>query len=565
MKKILMLMAVIPFFAAAKEVRVASPNGQLTVTVNDEGGQLTYAVALDGQSVLLPSALGFKADFGDFTKGMTIIGSEQGQQKDSYTMRQVKQSHISYEANTLMVTIENQKKQRMQVEFFVKNNDVAFRYAIPRQVMAPFAMMAASEAKNPKCAVIEFETTSFSLPDGTTTFVCPQIDPLKGWERTKPSYEEEYVANDVMNKPSKFGQGYTFPCLFKISGERREESGERADFTTGGTSKDESILSPLSTLHSPLILEGLWVLISETGVSSQYCASHLSDYHASLGGEGGGYTIAFPQQGENNGFGSTTAAMQLPGATPWRTITVGSSLKPLVETTIPYDVVKPLYAASEDYKAGRYTWSWLIWQDYSINWNDQVKFIDLAGEMGYEYCLVDGCWDTEIGRDRMAELSKYAQSKGVSLLLWYNSNGSWNDAPQTPRGCMDTHIARDREMAWMKRIGVKGIKVDFFAGDKQETMRLYEDILFDANRYGLQVIFHNELDRLAENAFAREQGFAEGEAKGKAEGIVENKLETARKMLSLQYPPKDIAQITGLPEEEIQKLSQSPEIQTEKS
>ena len=45
-------------------------------------------------------------------------------------------------------------------------------------------------------------------------------------------------------------------------------------------------------------------------------------------------------------------------------------------------------------------------------------------------------------------------------------------------------------MAWLRSIGVKGIKVDFFGGDKQQTMQLYEDILSDANRYGLQVIFH---------------------------------------------------------------------------
>jgi hypothetical protein len=90
----------------------------------------------------------------------------------------------------------------------------------------------------------------------------------------------------------------------------------------------------------------------------------------------------------------------------------------------------------------------------------------------------------------MAELSKYAQSKGVHLLAWYNSNGYWNDAPQTPRDCMNTAIAREREMSWLQSIGVKGIKVDFFGGDKQETMKLYEDILSDANRHGIQVIFH---------------------------------------------------------------------------
>lgn len=42
----------------------------------------------------------------------------------------------------------------------------------------------------------------------------------------------------------------------------------------------------------------------------------------------------------------------------------------------------------------------------------------------------------------------------------------------------------------MRDNGVKGIKVDFFGGDKQEAMRLYEDILSDANEYGLMVIFH---------------------------------------------------------------------------
>ena len=172
------------------------------------------------------------------------------------------------------------------------------------------------------------------------------------------------------------------------------------------------------------------------------------------------------------------------------TITIGNDLKPIVETTIPYDVTEPLYAPSQEYKPGRYTWSWLLWQDTSVNYDDQVKFIDLASVMGYEYVLVDNWWDTQIGRERMADLSKYAQSKNVHLMVWYNSNGYENDAPQSPRDCMNTSVVRKKEMAWLKSIGVKGIKVDFFGGDKQETMKLYEDILSDANDYGLQVIFH---------------------------------------------------------------------------
>ncbi|MDD4636774.1 MAG: glycoside hydrolase family 97 catalytic domain-containing protein, partial [Bacteroidales bacterium] len=62
--------------------------------------------------------------------------------------------------------------------------------------------------------------------------------------------------------------------------------------------------------------------------------------------------------------------------------------------------------------------------------------------------------------------------------------------PQTPQDCMDTPEARAKEMAWMQSIGIKGIKVDFFAGDKQSTMKLYEDILKDANKFGICVNFH---------------------------------------------------------------------------
>ena len=445
------LLALLPQLLVAREAKVGSPNGQLVVTISDEGGRATYSVQLDGQQVLLPSQLGFMADMGDFTTGLSIKGEQTERISKSYDLWQAKQKHIRYEASQLRLSFENAKGQKMAVVFNVSDNNIAFRYEIPRQ-----------KDDNPKCAIITKEATAFRMPETTTTFLTPQIDPMKGWERTKPSYEEEYKADAPMNVRSQYGQGYTFPCLFKV-GRGFEIPYNRQSDGLG---------------------ESLWMLISETGVNSLYCGSHLNDY------KDGAYTIAYPQVGENNGFGSATASIPLPGVTPWRTITVGASLKPIVETTIAYDVVEPLYEPSIEYKGGRYTWSWLIWQDNSINYDDQVKFIDLAAAMGYEYCLVDNWWDQNIGRERMAELSKYAQSKGVSLLLWYNSNGHWNDAPQTPRNCMDTPMARDREMAWMKSIGVKGIKVDFFAGDKQETMKLYEDILYDANRYGIACVFH---------------------------------------------------------------------------
>jgi hypothetical protein len=216
-----------------------------------------------------------------------------------------------------------------------------------------------------------------------------------------------------LGKKPRNNEGYVFPGLFRIGGDG-------------------------------------WVLLSETGVSSLYCASHLGN-----GSEDRLYTVEYPNPKQNNGFGSTGAAIGLPGATPWRTITVGSTLKPIVETTIPFDVVDPLYEASQAYKFGKGTWSWIVWQDQSMNYNDQVKYIDLASALGYQYILMDALWDTNIGKEKMKELIQYAHSKKVDVFLWYNSNGSFNDAPQGPKNKMNTAIARKQEMKWLKANGCK--------------------------------------------------------------------------------------------------------------
>jgi len=449
MKKLLFLFLFLCLSVAvsAQQAKVCSPDGKLQVNVFCNDGHAEYEVIYGGITVLERSQLGFCTNIGGFAGNLRITDSHEQPVSKHYLMDRVKASHITYEANRLDVEFENADHHCMTVTFCVSDNNIAFRYSIPRP-----------EKDNPKCMNILSEETSFKVPVTTTSFLCPQINPMTGWERTKPSYEEDYKTDQPVNVKSKYKQGYTFPCLFRL---------------------------PIASTSPSLKSNNIWLLISETGVSSKYCASHLSDFDASRG-----YQIAFPMEGENNGVGSAFASISLPGETPWRTITIGETLKPIVETTVAYDVVEPLYAPSQDYMPGRYTWSWLIWQDKSINYDDQVKFIDLASAMQIEYCLVDNWWDTQIGRERMAELSRYAQSKGVKLMLWYNSNGYSNDAPQGPRDCMNTAIAREREMKWLKSIGVVGIKVDFFGSDKQETMRLYEDILSDANRYGLQVVFH---------------------------------------------------------------------------
>lgn len=352
---------------------------------------------------------------------------------ETYELASIKKSKVRYVANEAVFSFTQQGKTIYDVIFRISNNDVAFKYKMYPQ------------GETLSC-VIKKEATGFAFPDGTTTFLCPQSKPMGGFARTSPSYETSYTADDVAGK-NGWGEGYTFPCLF-----RNGDNG--------------------------------WVLVSETGVNGGYCASRL------LGHKEGVYTIGFPQEGEANGNGTVSPGIALPGETPWRTITVGKTLAPIVETTVPFDVVKPLYPAKGEYTYGRGSWSWIIGMDGSTNYKEQLRYIDFSAAMGYQSVLVDALWDKQIGRDKIEELAKYGKDKGVALYLWYNSNGYWNDAPQTPRGIMDNAIARRKEMKWMQSIGIRGIKVDFFGGDKQMTMQLYEDILSDANEYGLLVIFH---------------------------------------------------------------------------
>jgi len=412
---------------------VSSPNGDLTLKVLIKDGTAFYSVTYKGGIVLEDSPLGLITNAGDFTTNMNFVSSTTAKVEETYNQTKIKQSEVNYNANTLNCVFSNAKQQKIAVLFQVSNNNIAFRYELPAW-------------GDTKVCVVSEEKTGFKFPSSTTTFLSPMMRPMTGFARTAPSYESGYEADAPLSKTTS-SEGYVFPGLFNLDNKA-------------------------------------WILLSETGVSSLYTASHLSAY------KNGIYTVEYPNPKQNNGFGSSGAQISLPGVTPWRTITVGETLKPIVETTIPFDVVKPLYKPSQEYKMGRGSWSWIVWQDNSMNYEDQVKYIDLAAAMKFEYILIDAWWDDRIGYDKMKELIQYAKSKNVEVFLWYNSNGTVNDAFQTPLNKMNTAIARKNEMKWLKEAGVKGLKVDFFGGDKQETMKLYEDILSDANDYGLMIVFH---------------------------------------------------------------------------
>ena len=420
--------------SADKIYNVASPDGNLQVSIiNSADGKVQYAVTWGKETVIQPSALGLNTSIGDFTQKLHIASnSEVKTVSETYSLTNGKKKDFSYSANEQTFCLQDSdNKPVWDITFHVDNNNIAFKYKV-------------YERGASKACLVKDEASEFVFPEGTHTYICPQMTAQSGFARTAPSYETYYEYDAEMGK-NGHGHGYTFPALFKTP--------------------------------------SAWVMVCETGVDANYCASRLEC-------KGNHYKVAYPEKEEFGGVGSIEPGLMLPAETPWRTITVGSNLAPIAETTIMWDVVKPLYEASQEYKYGKSTWSWVIRMDNSCNYDEQKEYIDFAAALGWQYVLIDAWWDTKIGYEKMAELSRYAATKGVGIFLWYNSNGYWNDAPQGPRGKMHRMIDRRKEMQWLKEAGIKGLKVDFIGSDKQQTMQMYEDILADANEYGLMVIFH---------------------------------------------------------------------------
>ena len=129
--------------AMAQKIFLTSSNGRLEVMIENNGGQPTYTVYYDSIEVISPSRLGFEADFGDFSKGMTLKEKPandtlslmpSGFRDATYILRykKLKQSTYMKTTHSYEIPFRNAKGQEMTVEFRMSNNNLAFRYVIPR-------------------------------------------------------------------------------------------------------------------------------------------------------------------------------------------------------------------------------------------------------------------------------------------------------------------------------------------------------------------------------------------------------------------------------------------------
>jgi DUF1680 family protein len=418
------------------EPLLSSPDGRIAVQFGvDEEGRPVYTVLREGGAVLLPSRLGLVREDADFSRGLTLLSTSTVERiSDEYTLLTSKRKNSRYVANRCAVDLRAASGEAFRIIFQVSNDGVAFRYEFPQ---------TSTQVRR-----IVQEASSYAFLPGTRAWLQPMSAAKTGWQSVNPSYEEIYEKDIAAGTPSPTGAGWVYPALFR--------SGE------------------------------IWMLVSESSLPRNYCGTRLqSTWNSTV------YTVAFPQPLEHVRNGPVNPESTLPWITPWRFVVIGT-LKTIVESTLGTDLAdKPAPSARVLADGpGKASWSWPLLGDDQTNFAVQKRFIDYAASMKWRYTLVDALWDKQIGYDRLKELVDYAVSKGVKILVWYNSAGDWNTAPQTPRDRMLTHESRVSEFERLKAIGVAGLKVDFFGGDGQSVIAYYHDILEDTAPYGFLMNFH---------------------------------------------------------------------------
>lgn len=433
LKSTFIFLSVLPLSLLAA---VKSPDGKLEAdfTLNANGAP-RYTVRQAGQVVLRESRLGLVRDDADFSQGLTLLQTSKTEPVvDRYEILTAKRRLNDYRANRQVYRLATKDGKKMDVVFQVSNDGVAFRYYFPD---------TSSEIRR-----ITADASSFHFQPDTKAWLQAMQVAKTGWAKTNPAYEEFYAQEIPVGTTSTLKAGWIYPALF-----RSNET---------------------------------WLLVSEGSLPRSYCATHLG--HESPDGD---YGIAFPDARETMNGLPVTPASTLPWMTPWRFIVIGS-LKTITESTLGIDLAdKPTVTLpAGSVKPGKASWSWPLLGDSSANFDTQKEFIDYAADMGWAYCLIDAQWDKQIGYEKMKELADYAQTKNVGLLLWYNSNGNWNGAHQTPKNMLLTREARVAEFTRLKAMGIKGLKIDFFAGDGQPVIAFYHDLLEDSAPFGLLMNFH---------------------------------------------------------------------------
>ena len=229
--------------AQVKSFKISSPNEKIVVTFNLSGsGEPSYTISRNNVQALESSKLGLVRTDGDYTRSLKLTSASRIEDVARQYETLVGKRRINkYAAKQQVFHLSNSAGKALDIIFSVSNDGVAFRYYFPGQ---------SADVKK-----ITNELTTFNFPESAKGWLQPMADAQTGWERSNPSYEENYEQGIPVDKKSPIRAGWVFPALFQ----------------NGDT----------------------WVLITESASEGNYAGTRLKPDSPS-----GEYSIGFPQSSE---------------------------------------------------------------------------------------------------------------------------------------------------------------------------------------------------------------------------------------------------------------------------
>lgn len=426
---------------AVEGVSVVSPDGTLKTQLmtDSKTGRFFYTTEKNGITAIQASQLGIYASV-DFTQDMVYVeGSltaESG--TENYTLTSGANSEIAdpYQAISFELAKKDDAAKKVEITIKSFNGGIAYQYTL-------HGVSGTKES-------ITGEASEYVLP--------ATADVWAG--NTDVNYEFEFTKRSM-----------------------------------------KAIKSLSGNLSVPLLANDgdIWVLISEGAVYNDedpYCASYLSTQAG---------TRNLKVQFGNKQTSAVTKTYKADGtvSTPWRVAAIADNLNDIVNASI-FTSVNPepdaeLYADTSYIRQGRVAWSW--WSesgDDPVEYEQQKDYIDFAAENGWEYVCIDFGWCLwDDYQTKVKELVDYAESKGVSIMLWYGVNNAnhsgFKDAAGDaayPKYSLKTTAQLEEQFAWCQSVGVKGVKVDYYESDNQDTMRQMYECATIAAKNKLNVLFH---------------------------------------------------------------------------
>ena len=424
-QNLILMLACSPLMAAAQTFTVASPDGHIQLTVQNEQ-QLTYSVTLDGEVMIAPSPMGFEfRGETPMTGGFSLLNqpaAQSGVERWDPVVRN-KHAHVEvpYSELTLQLKEPQDQYRRMDLTFRVMNDGVAFRYGL-------YGISVLGNRQ------ITREVTAFTVPEQSTLRI-PTFAYDQGGKSYKSSQEGVFVKTPVRDIQSDIHAG--LPGLIEVDADHymaimQAQLDNFPAFYLGRSQEAKGGFQQLDAKLTPIWGE------DESGVKARF-----SEYQL----------------------------------TPWRVVMLGHNPGKFIESEIIRSLNPDCAIADPSWiKPGMSAWDhW--WSGEVLMEQPVIKeYIDFAAEMGWPYMLIDWTWYGPYAEPKaiitqpapqldMPEIIRYANAKGVDIWLWLRCEDA-NNNDQYKKAFPLYH-------EW----GVKGVKIDFMDRDDQDMVNWYSRII----------------------------------------------------------------------------------------